>query len=67
MRKIVNNRVYDTSSAHKVGEYESEVDGGSYVFGGLYRKRHGELTMDEIRNRFGSQKVETEKQAALTA
>lgn len=28
---------------------------------------HGELTMDEIRNRFGSQKVETEKQAALTA
>lgn len=31
------------------------------------RKHHGELTMDEIRNRFGSQKVETEKQAALTA
>lgn len=26
-----------------------------------------ELTIDEIRNRFGSQKVETEKQAALTA
>ena len=31
------------------------------------RWHHGELTMDEIRNRFGSQKVETEKQAALTA
>ena len=42
MRKIINNRAYDTSSAKKVGEYESEVDGGSYVFGGLYRKRTGE-------------------------
>lgn len=42
MRKIINNRVYDTSSAKKVGEYEAEVDGGSYVFGGLYRKRTGE-------------------------
>ena len=31
------------------------------------RWHHGELTMDEIRNRFGSQTVETEKQAALTA
>ena len=31
------------------------------------RKNHRKLTMDEIRNRFGSQKVETEKQAALTA
>ena len=33
-----------------------------------WKRRHrGEFTMDEIRNRFGSQKVETEKQAALTA
>lgn len=31
------------------------------------RKHRGEFTMDEIRNRFGSQKVDTEKQAALTA
>lgn len=42
MKKIINNRAYDTSSAKKVGEYEAEVDGGSYVFGGLYRKRTGE-------------------------
>jgi hypothetical protein len=42
MRKIINNRVYDTGSAKKVGDYETEVDGGSYVFGGLYCKRTGE-------------------------
>lgn len=42
MRKIISNRVYDTDSAAKVGEYETEVDGGSFVFGGLYRKRTGE-------------------------
>lgn len=42
MRKVINNRLYDTSTARLVGSHQAEVDGGSYVFGDLYRKRTGE-------------------------
>ena len=65
MRKIINNRAYDTSSAKKVGEYEAEVDGGSYVFGMVasitplsydeareWAERH--LGTDEYEDEFGT-------------
>ena len=46
MRKIINGRMYDTDTAKLVGSYQAEVDGGSYIFGSLCRKRTGEYFAD---------------------
>lgn len=42
MKKIISGKVYDTSTAVKIGNYETEVDDGALIFAGLYRKRNGE-------------------------
>ncbi|ERL09800.1 hypothetical protein [Olsenella profusa] len=46
MRKVINNRLYDTGTARLVGSHQAEVDGGSYVFGDLYRKRTSEYFVE---------------------
>lgn len=41
MKKTMNGKVYDLDSAELIHEYETEADGGSYVFGELYRLADG--------------------------
>lgn len=43
MKKIISGKLYDTDTAKLVGEYEEETDGGSFIFGSLYRKKTGEF------------------------
>jgi len=44
MRKIINNRIYDTDKAHLVGEYDngSLPTDSEYIAEALYRKKTGE-------------------------
>lgn len=42
MKKIINNKVYDTEKARKVGSWTNGFDGGDCIESSLYRKRTGE-------------------------
>ena len=44
MKKIINGKLYDTSTAHLVGEWDNQRYGSfDYVAESLYRKRTGEF------------------------
>lgn len=43
MKKIISGKLYDTDTAKLVGEYQEETDGGSFIFGSLFRKKTGEF------------------------
>lgn len=44
MKKIINGKLYDTSTAHLVGEWDNQRHGSfDYVAESLYRKRTGEF------------------------
>ena len=44
MKKIINGKLYDTSTAHLVGEWDNQLYGNpDYAAESLYRKRTGEF------------------------